>query len=79
MITTMPIAKIPNAVHIEFSEEKAMETGKQIINEAIEAFKKRDPNKVDIPDISTTAITGFACLPGATRSRLHKTKITYKW
>ncbi len=60
MITTMPIAKIPNAVHIEFSEEKAMETGKQIINEAIEAFKKRDPNKINIPDISTTAIAGFS-------------------
>jgi carbon-monoxide dehydrogenase catalytic subunit len=60
LITTMPIAKIPDAVHIEFSEEKAMETGKQIINEAIEAFKKRDPDKIDIPDISTTAIAGFS-------------------
>lgn len=60
LITTMPISKITKAVHIEFSEEKAMETGKQIINEAIEAFKKRDPDKIDIPDISTTAIAGFS-------------------
>jgi carbon-monoxide dehydrogenase catalytic subunit len=56
----MPISKITKAVHIEFSEEKAMETGKQIINEAIEAFKKRDPDKIAIPDISTTAIAGFS-------------------
>lgn len=60
LITTMPISKITKAVHIEFSEEKAMETGKQIINEAIEAFKKRNPDKIDIPDISTTAIAGFS-------------------
>jgi carbon-monoxide dehydrogenase catalytic subunit len=60
MITTMPISKIPNTVHIEFSEENAVETGKQIITEAIEAFKKRDPDKINIPDISTTAIAGFS-------------------
>ena len=60
LITTMPISKITKAVHIEFSEEKAMETGKQIINEAIEAFKKRDADKIDIPDISTTAVAGFS-------------------
>jgi carbon-monoxide dehydrogenase catalytic subunit len=60
MITTMPISKIPNTVHIEFSEENAVQTGKQIITEAIEAFKKRDPDKINIPDISTTAIAGFS-------------------
>lgn len=60
MITTMPIAKIPNTVHIEFSEENAVETGKQIITEAIAAFKKRDPEKINIPDIATTAIAGFS-------------------
>ncbi len=60
MITTMPISKIPKAVHIEFSEEKAMETGKQIIGEAIEAFKKRDPAKINIPDVSTIAVAGFS-------------------
>jgi len=60
LITTMPISKIAKAMHIEFSEEKAMETGKQIINAAIEAFKKRDQDKIDIPDISTTAVAGFS-------------------
>ena len=60
LITTMPISKITKAVHIEFSEEKPMQTGKQIINEAIEAFKKREPDKIDIPDISTTAVAGFS-------------------
>jgi carbon-monoxide dehydrogenase catalytic subunit len=60
LITTMPISKIPQAVHIEFSEESATETGKKIINEAIEAFAKRDAARVNIPDISSTAFAGFS-------------------
>ncbi len=60
IITTMPIAKIPNAVHIEFEESKAAETAKKIIETAIEAFKKRDPDKVNIPDITSDAFAGFS-------------------
>jgi len=60
IITTMPIAKIPNATHIEFEETKARETAEKIINTAIEAFGKRDPNKVNIPHISSEAFAGFS-------------------
>ncbi|MFZ3062235.1 MAG: anaerobic carbon-monoxide dehydrogenase catalytic subunit [Actinomycetota bacterium] len=60
LITTMPIAKIPGAEHIEFNEENATEAAKKIVETAIEAYKKRDPNMVSIPDAKTTAYAGFS-------------------
>src|SRR5512143_319158 len=43
LITTMSIAKIPKAVHIEFHEANARESARKIILAAVDAFKKRDP------------------------------------
>ncbi len=60
LITTMSIAKIPKATHIEFQEANARESAAQIISVAIDAFKKRDPKKVSIPDVSSQAIVGFS-------------------
>lgn len=60
LITTMPISKIPKAVHIEFDEANAKQTARKIIETAIEAFKKRDPSKVNIPDVASTAFAGFS-------------------
>ncbi len=60
LITTMQIAKIPNALHIGFSESGARDCAKKIINAAIDAFKKRDPAKINIPDISSAAFAGFS-------------------
>jgi carbon-monoxide dehydrogenase catalytic subunit len=60
LITTMPIAKIPKAMHIEFHETNARESARKIIGSAIDAFKKRDPGKVNIPDVSSTAFAGFS-------------------
>jgi carbon-monoxide dehydrogenase catalytic subunit len=60
LITTMPIAKIPGASHIEFSEEKARDTAKEIIRQGIEAFKSRDPNEVNIPPQQSTVLAGFS-------------------
>ncbi len=60
LITTMPISKITGATHIEFSEEKARESARQIIRLAIDAYKKRDPRKVNIPNHTSTAIAGFS-------------------
>lgn len=60
LVTTMPIAKIPRALHIEFSGANAKEIARKIIGSAIDAFKKRDPNKINIPDISSAAIAGFS-------------------
>ncbi len=60
LITTMSIAKIPKATHIEFEEANARESAKRIILAAIDAFKKRDPKKVSIPTASSAAIVGFS-------------------
>jgi carbon-monoxide dehydrogenase catalytic subunit len=60
LITTMPITKIPGATHIEFSESAARDTARRIIRMGIEAFKTRDPKKVNIPPHETTAIAGFS-------------------
>jgi carbon-monoxide dehydrogenase catalytic subunit len=59
-MTTMPIAKIPGAEHVDFSEEKARESARQVIIRSIEAFKKRDPARVNIPAVTTPAIVGFS-------------------
>lgn len=60
IITTMPIAKLPKAIHIEFSEANAKETARKIISAGIDSFKKRNPNKINIPEISSTAFAGFS-------------------
>jgi anaerobic carbon-monoxide dehydrogenase catalytic subunit len=60
LITTMSIAKIPKAVHIEFHEVNARESARKIILAAVDAFKKRDPKKINIPTVSSTAIVGFS-------------------
>ena len=60
LITTMPIAKIPKALHMEFTEEGAREQARRIISEGISAFGKRDPGKVNIPDVTSTAFAGFS-------------------
>jgi len=60
LITTMPIAKIPGAVHVEFHEEQAGSTAREIIRVGIEAFTRRDPRKVQIPEYQSTAMAGFS-------------------
>ncbi|MBI5140694.1 MAG: anaerobic carbon-monoxide dehydrogenase catalytic subunit [Nitrospirae bacterium] len=60
LITTMPIARITGATHIEFHEDGARDSARKIIETAIVAFTKRDPAKVNIPDILTTAFAGFS-------------------
>jgi carbon-monoxide dehydrogenase catalytic subunit len=60
LITTMPIAKIPGATHVEFSEEEAKEKAIEILRLGIEAFKSRDPKRVNIPPYESTAIAGFS-------------------
>jgi len=60
IITTMPIAKMPRALHIEFDDSNAMDTARKIISEAIGAFKQRNPDKVCIPEASSPAFAGFS-------------------
>jgi carbon-monoxide dehydrogenase catalytic subunit len=59
-ITTMNNCKIPGATHIEFHVQTAKETAKEIIRLAIAAYKRRDPDKVNIPQHTSTVIGGFS-------------------
>jgi carbon-monoxide dehydrogenase catalytic subunit len=60
IITTMPIAKIAGATHIEFTEEDAGAKAREVIGFAIEAFKRRDPAKVNIPPVVNDALAGLS-------------------
>jgi len=60
IITTMPIAKITGARHIEFDEKHAGEKAQEILRLAIEAYKKRDPAKVNIPPVVNDALAGMS-------------------
>ena len=60
LITTMPIAKIPGALHIEWSPEKADEVAEEVATTAINNFKNRDPGKVSIPDVKSKCMGGFS-------------------
>jgi len=60
IITTEPKAHIPGAVHIEFNPERADETAKEIIRIAIENYKNRVSEKVQIPKHTTELVAGFS-------------------
>ncbi len=60
VITTMSMAKMPGATHVNFEEEHAAEGAREILGMAIEAFKQRDPAKAHIPAIRSTAIAGVS-------------------
>ncbi len=60
LVTTMPISKIPGARHIEFREGHARASAREIIRLAIDAYRRRDPAKVSIPDHTSTAVAGFS-------------------
>lgn len=60
VITTMPIARIVGATHLEFDEENAREAARRIIAAGIEAFQARNPAKVNIPEVSPPAYAGFS-------------------
>lgn len=60
LFTTMSIAKIPGAQHMDFNESNARETAGEIVRLAIEAFKGRQSKKVNIPEYESVAIAGFS-------------------
>ncbi len=60
LITTMPIAKIPGARHVEFSETNGRASAREIVRFSIEAFKSRQSKKVNIPENWSTSIAGFS-------------------
>jgi carbon-monoxide dehydrogenase catalytic subunit len=75
-VTSSPIARIPGATHVEFDPEHAFDQAKDIVKMAIEAYTKRDPNKIFIPDTKQAAVVGYPCeiiinkLDGVTNSHV---------
>ncbi len=60
LVTTMPVARIPGAVHIEWRAERADEVAREIVRIAIENFPRRNRDRVFIPDIKSKLIAGFS-------------------
>ncbi len=75
-ITTSPIAMMPDSDFIEFHEETAAANGKAIVRMAVENFKNRDWDLVNIPNLKTEARVGYSveaikkCLDGVTNSHV---------
>jgi carbon-monoxide dehydrogenase catalytic subunit len=59
-ISTSPKAKFPGATHIEFHEEKAYDIAKDIVRMAVENYRFRRPNQVQIPDDKMECMVGFS-------------------
>jgi len=59
-ISTSPKAKFPGAIHMEFSEEKAFDIAKEIVQAAVENYSLRTPEKVLIPEDKTECMVGFS-------------------
>ncbi len=59
VVSTSAKAKFPGATHIEFHEDRAMETAKEIVRVAIDNFANRDPARVNIPKVEERLIAGF--------------------
>ncbi len=60
LITTMSTCKIPGASHVEFHTETAGENARKIVALAIDAYKRRDHSRVNIPQHTTTVVGGFS-------------------
>lgn len=60
VVTTHDENKIPGAVHRSVHPENANAAAREIIGMAIDAYKRRDPKLVNIPDVKRTAIVGFS-------------------
>jgi len=60
VITTLDENKMPGATHIPLRPESATENARQIVQVAIDAYKRRNPGRVHIPETKTTAVAGFS-------------------
>ncbi|MCM8810922.1 MAG: anaerobic carbon-monoxide dehydrogenase catalytic subunit [Candidatus Omnitrophica bacterium] len=60
IITTSEKAKIPGAIHVQFTEETALEKAKEIVKMAIENFENRKKEDVVIPETQMDLVGGFS-------------------
>jgi carbon-monoxide dehydrogenase catalytic subunit len=59
LVTTSPKAKMPGFEHIEFHEDKAVVTAREILERAIDNYPNRNGHKEFIPDVSAGVVAGF--------------------
>ena len=59
-ITTSPIARIPDSEFIQFSAKTAGDNAKAIVKMAVENFKNRKPDLVNIPNLKQNARVGYS-------------------
>ena len=59
-VTTSPIARIPDSEFIRFSAKTADQNAKAIVKMAIENFKNRKPELVNIPNLKQNARVGYS-------------------
>ncbi len=75
-VTTSEIARMPDSEFIHFNEETAGENAKAIVRMAVENFKNRKPELVNIPNLKQKATVGYSveaikkCLDGVTNSHV---------
>ncbi len=60
VVSTADIAKTIGAIHMEFDEDHAYVSAKNLIKKAIDNFKNRDPKKVQIPKVKNQLVAGFS-------------------
>ncbi|AEG15693.1 carbon-monoxide dehydrogenase, catalytic subunit [Desulfofundulus kuznetsovii DSM 6115] len=60
LITTSDIVKIPGSIHIDYQEATAMANAKDVIRQAIEAFKERGTRPVHIPNVKNKVVAGWS-------------------
>jgi carbon-monoxide dehydrogenase catalytic subunit len=60
VVTTMEIAKITGAAHVDYTEEKARENAREIVRLGIKAFRQRKGKPTEIPAVRQKVVTGFS-------------------
>jgi carbon-monoxide dehydrogenase catalytic subunit len=60
LISTSDVSRIPTDTHIEFHPETATEDAKKIVRMAIEAYKNRGDEQMNIPGEKSDVIAGFS-------------------
>lgn len=60
VVTTEFIMKVPGAQHVAFDTATAMADAKKLVAIAIEAYKQRDPKKINIPAEKHQLVAGFS-------------------
>lgn len=59
-ISTSPKADFPGTLRMEYHEEKALETAREIVRVAVENYPNRDAGRVNIPREKSACMVGFS-------------------